>query len=159
MPEAVLAHAAQRGSRVHAICAAMAQGLWVPSVPEECAGYVESFRKWLPVVEEVVAVEVELVDENLGFLGHPDLIVRMRGDRGLSLTDLKTPAGVSPLWKCQLAAYKHLAEVNGYPISRVFSLRLSPTGAAPKLDEYRDSPRDLAAFLSALNAYRYFKAA
>ena len=149
--------AAARGTMVHRICAAIILGLWVMHIPDECLGYVDSFRLWLPAVADVVLVEAELIDDELGFLGHPDLIVRMKGDSGLSVCDLKTPVVLNRLWKAQLAAYRHLAEHNGYgPIERVFSLRLSPEGRMPKLDEYFSVNNDFAAFLSALNAYRYF---
>lgn len=152
-----LENAAARGSRVHSICAAIAQDLWVPEIPDECAGYIESFRGWFEYVDEVVGVEVELKDLDLGFVGHLDLMLKLRGDFDLSITDLKTPVTKHPLWKAQLAAYKHLAEKAGYKIKRVFSLRLSPEGKAPKVEEYLDSAQDLRAFLAALTAYRYFK--
>ncbi|MBW1713854.1 MAG: hypothetical protein JRJ59_11970 [Deltaproteobacteria bacterium] len=156
----VLDNAARRGRQVHAICSAIVQGLWVPEIPEDCAGYVESFRRWLPVVEKVIFCEKRLADEALGFKGKPDLGVVIKGDKMISIPDLKTPAVKSPLWKAQLAAYKHLVEHNGYgPVGRVFSLRLKKDGGRPILDEYFGSPQDFAAFLSALNAYRCFKAA
>ncbi len=160
VPEDVLAHAAARGTRVHAACAAILEGLWAPPPEPEWAGYVESFRAWLPVVAEVVLVEAELVDEAIGYCGHPDLICRLRGDRGLTVVDLKTPAVKSKLWAAQLAAYKRLAEANGHaPIDRVGTLRLKANGSPPIFDEFQHSERDFAAFLSALNAYRWFRAA
>lgn len=158
IPPDVLAAAAERGTRVHGLCAAVAQRLWIPSVPDECRGYVDSFRSWFPVVVEVVAAEVELVDEVLGFKGHPDLIVRIEGDEGLTVVDLKTPVSTHTTWKAQLAAYHHLAEHNGHTlIIRNISLRLSWEGRPPQVDEYLHQERDFAAFLSALNAWRYFK--
>lgn len=152
----VLAHASARGTKVHAACAALCLGLWVPAVEEEVAPFVWSFHKWFPVVEEVVAVEVELIDQALGFCGHPDLICRFRGDRGLSLIDFKTPASKSPLWRAQLSAYKHLSVRAGYAVRRVGSLRLKRDGGMPIFDEYQDSATDLAGFLAALNAHKYF---
>lgn len=158
----VLAHAAERGTRVHQACAAIARGLWTVPPDDECRGYVQSFRGWFEqAVDEVVLVEAELVDEALGFKGHPDLICRIRGDERPSLIDLKTPATKNRLWRAQLAAYRHLARIHGYDVDRTASLRLKKDGGHPIFDEYdpRESSQDFAAFLSALNAYRCFKAA
>ncbi len=153
----VLENAARRGTDVHRICGCIAQGVWFPEIPQDCAGFIESFRGWFPVVEEVVLSEGELSDAALGYCGHPDLICRIRGDRALTLIDFKTPATKSPLWRAQLAAYKHLAVVNGYEVERVGSLRLKRDGKAPIFDEYTGgSAMDLAGFVAALNCHRYF---
>lgn len=152
----VLENAARRGTAVHRICGCITQGLWFPEIPEDCTGFVESFRSWFPVVEEVVLSEGELADTALGYCGHPDLICRIRGDRTLALIDFKTPASKNPLWRAQLAAYKRLAVVNGYEVARVGSLRLKKDGGRPIFDEYTDSATDLAGFVAALNAHRYF---
>ncbi len=153
----VLAHAAERGTKVHQACAAIVQGLWVPDLDEEVAGYVESFKLWFPVVEEVVLSEEELVDPDLGFKGHPDLICRIRGDSRLTLIDFKTPLAKGPLWRTQLSAYRHLAHVSKYDVERIASLRLKASGKRPILDEYTHAGGDLQAFLGALTAYRFFK--
>ena len=156
IPEEVLANAARRGTDVHRICGCIAQGLWFPAIPEDCTLFVESFRRWFPVVEIVVLSEGELADTRLGYCGHPDLICRIRGDKALTLIDFKTPASKSPLWRAQLAAYKHLAREAGHDVQRVGSLRLKRDGGHPIFDEYTDNATDLAGFVAALNAHRYF---
>ena len=154
----VLANAAERGTAAHRICAALVQGLWVPSIPDDCRGYIESFRLWTPYIEETVLVEKELVDDKLGYQGRPDWIGRIRGDKTLTVLDWKTSLAKGRLWQAQLAAYGHLAEVGlDRPIGRLASLRLKSDGKKPILDDYRRDPHDMAAFASALNAYRYFK--
>jgi len=153
----VLAHAAERGTRVHRACAAIVQGLWIPSLDDEAAGYVRSFETWFPVVEEVVLSEEELVDPDLGFRGHPDLICRIKGDQRLTLIDFKTPVTKQPLWRAQLSAYRHLAHRESYDVERIASLRLKADGKRPILDEYTHAGGDLQAFLGALTAYRFFK--
>jgi hypothetical protein len=159
IPPNVLQAASERGTAVHKICALKIQGLW-HSVPPELAGYVKSFDDWARVVSDVILVEPEMEDAALGYCGHPDLLVRIKGDSGLSLVDLKTPAACMPTWRPQLAAYRGLARINGYEISRVFSLRLAKDGGRAKVDEYTGTVgQDMAGFLSALNAYRYFKGA
>jgi hypothetical protein len=158
IPPHILAQASERGSRVHGICAARVQGLWHPPVGDDLAGYIRSFDAWALVVADLVLAEAELVDAALGYAGHPDLILRVHGDEGLSLVDLKTPVALHWVWRAQLAAYRNLAEVNGHQISRVFSLRLAKDGGQAKLDEYTGTTRaDFAGFIAALNAYRYFK--
>lgn len=157
VPADVLEIAANRGTDVHRICAALSLGLWPGDIPDDCAGYVESFRAWLPFVSKVILVECHLEDRALGYCGHPDIIAIMRGDTEPAIVDLKTPASKSRLWRVQLAAYLNLGRVNGHPINRVFSLRLRRDGARPIVDEYRDSALDFKAFLNALSAWRYFK--
>ena len=155
----VLEAAAERGSMVHRACGAIAKGVWAPPVPEEYAGYVQSFSIWLRMaVEDVILVEPELVHPVYGYCGHPDLIVRIKGDEGFTLPDLKTPVATSPTWPPQLAGYKELAEANGYPIQRILSVRLRKSGTMPVIDEYTGSLNSaLAVFLSCLTAWKYFK--
>jgi hypothetical protein len=158
VPPAVLANAARRGSRVHAICSAHLQGLWIPEIPEDCRGYVDSFLSWAPMIEEVVLVEAELADPDLGFCGHPDLVALLKGDHILSIIDWKTPLNKGRLWRAQMAAYRHLARKAGIPAERVMTVRLRKEGGRPLVDEYTELAPDLAAFCSALNAFRFFHA-
>ena len=160
----VLETAAARGTEVHAICAAIAQGTWVPSVPPDCAPYVLSFQQWFEAnVKDVLMVEEELIDVVHGFLGHPDMALILLDDTRW-LVDLKTPVTKNKLWSAQLAAYRHLAmegkRADGtsasLQVDRVASLRLSPKGRPPILDEYQNSALDFGAFLAALSAWRYF---
>lgn len=159
VPEDVLRNAALRGTAVHQACAAIAQGLWVPSLPDDAAPYVQSFKAWLPLVDTFYAVEQEITDPTYGYVGHPDLIVRLNGEEFARVVDLKTPVTKNRLWAAQIAAYNNLATQilpGGLPIKRSGTLRLSPHGKLPKYDEYRDSAQDFHAFLCALTAYKYF---
>ena len=163
IPEDRLAAAAERGSTVHRICACIAEGLpYYGEIPPDCAGYVASFQQWMEYVDEVYAVEERLFDRDLGYHGQPDLVVRMRGDSAPCVPDLKTPVTVQRVWCGQMAGYKALVNKNldalglPRPAERVFSLRLDPKGGRAKPKEYTDDTRDLAAFMSALTAYRYF---
>jgi len=156
IPEGVLSAATARGSDVHRICAMIARGLWVKDIPEECRGYVESYRHWLDrAVDEVLAIEEELRDENYGYVAHPDLIVRMKDIRSVTVIDLKTPVALRRTWQAQLSAYLHVA-ARRYEAMRAGSLRLDPKGGIAKMEWYQDSKRDFAVFLSALNTFRYF---
>jgi len=70
----ILAAAAARGSRVHAACAAHVNGLWADCfLLQEEKGYFKSFLDWSSrAVSEFRAVEMELADPKLGYMGHPD---------------------------------------------------------------------------------------
>jgi len=162
----VLQTASLRGTEVHSICAALAQDIWVPSIPSDCAGFVLSFQGWFENnVKRVLLVEEELIDEVYGFLGHPDFIVVMI-DGALTLVDLKTPAAKNKLWSLQLACYRHLAKEGrkadgtkaNFSVDRVGSLRLKSNGSPPIFDEYTNSAMDFSAFLAALSAWRYINA-
>lgn len=153
--------AANRGTEVHRICAAIAKGLWWASeIPEGQRGYIQSFERWFDVaVDQVIFVEERLDCTCYGYYGHPDLIAVLRGDLGATVIDLKTPITEGAVWRGQVAAYRHLAECSGLglPIERQVSLMLSPKGKSAKFKEYTANKEDLAAFLAALTAYRYFK--
>lgn len=160
VPPDVLEAAADRGSKVHAICAGIALGEWVPKPPPELSGYVNSFRHWFQYVDQVWLVEEELVDQTYGFMGHPDLAVSLIGDDDfIRVVDLKTPATKTPTWAAQIAAYNNLVSraFPGRAIRRSGTLRLRKDGRPPIFDEYQESARDLLAFLSALTAWKYFK--
>jgi hypothetical protein len=153
-----LEYAANRGTEVHNLLAAHAQGIWIPDMTEDCRGYYASFLKWWPMVQEIVFVEKELVSTEHGFKGHPDLCAIVKGDYGnASIIDYKTPLLPSKTWAGQCAAYLHLARENGYNVDRCGTLRLDPFGKTPKMDWYNEDGRDWFAFLSALYAVRYFK--
>lgn len=157
VPPEVLANAADRGVRVHQACSTLIQGLWFSEPPEDIYGYVESFANWVDTADPIcVAAEVELVDISLGFCGHPDLICLIGPD--VIVIDLKTPASPAASWRLQLAAYHHLANINGYAVNRTATLRLSKDGKPAKFDEFTATTNtDFAVFLNCLSAYRYFK--
>jgi len=159
VPQAVLEHAAARGTQVHAACAAHARGLFVMDLDQEVQPYLQSFTQWFDyAVSEVVAVEKELTHP-LGFVGHPDLIVNIKGDKYPSVVDIKTPQTTSKLWQAQLSAYLNCAQQHGIPADRAFSLRLKPDGGFPIINEYISQPEDYAAFLNAFYAHKYFREA
>jgi len=156
IPQYRLEEAIPRGNEVHRFSTETAKGEWYPK-PVLYEGYCDSFLWWFErCVAEVFLVEKELVDGTLGFLGHPDLLVRLVWNKRPSIVDLKTPATKQKAWRMQIAAYTHLAMVNGYPdLDPGGSLRLQADGRSPRFDEYQHKHMDFAAFLSALNVYRF----
>lgn len=156
VPSGTLAAAADRGTRVHGICAAIARGLWVPPVPDEYSAYIASFRRWIKnQVVEVILCEERLVDDDLVFSGQIDLLVRLQGG-DIALVDLKTPVSLQKAWRVQLAAYYRLCCRNGFKPDRVGSLRLSPDGGTARMEWYEETASDLNVFLQALNVDRFF---
>ena len=158
IPEWKLEAAKVRGKKVHAACGSYALGVWVAPLLEEYQGYYESFLGWFDnFVDTVFFVELRLVCDMYHFTGRIDLAVRLIDQKDMVI-DLKTPLAESPTWKGQLAAYLHLANTQeGGNYDGCMSLQLSPHGRPAKAIVYQYSDNDFAAFLSALNAYRYFK--
>jgi len=155
----VLERAAERGSRIHAACAAHVQGLWADCYlwPEE-KGYFKSFLDWSNrAAPEFHAIEIELTDTNLGYMGHPDAIIKMSVDNELTVIDYKTPATISKTWLPQIAAYAHLARVNGFDVRKGFVIRLRKDGGEAIATQVDIDGEPWAAFMNALGAYRYFK--
>jgi hypothetical protein len=155
----VLQRAANRGSRVHAACAIYAKGLWA-----DCALYpgdgpfFDSFMKWSDMAApEFVSVEEAFADPLLGYMGHPDAVVYIPGDQGLTIVDYKTPMSISRTWHPQIAAYAHLARKYGYDVRRGLAVRLRRNGGLAIATEIDIDGEPWAAFLNALGAYRYFK--
>jgi hypothetical protein len=155
----VLAAAAERGSRVHAACAAHARGLWADCFLRlEDKGFFKSFLGWAErAVTEFMAIETELVNAKLGYMGHPDAIVRIYGESRLTVIDYKTPMSISRSWHPQIAAYAKLGKEQGYDIRRGLAVRLRKNGGQAITTEIDIDGEPWAAFLNALGAYRYFK--
>ena len=159
IPPEVLERACTRGTDFHRLAALHARSLWVDEIPESCEGFFRSFVGWYAnFVKEAILVEHTFVHPTLGFTGTPDAIVRVKGDEGLTLLDWKTPAALSKSWRLQVAAYSYLAEVNGYPISRVATLQPRSDGGRAKFQGYTKSlTPDYAIFLSGLNVFKFFE--
>lgn len=159
IPPAVMEAAKQRGNRLHAAAAAKLTGTFQvkPLLPED-AGYWASLEDWInSMVDHVYDVEPELVDERLGFIGHPDLICKVNGKH--YVIDWKTPAQESKSWRVQLSAYCHLADSNYRHHAHTWSgmvVQPHPEGKLAKGTPYQRNPADWAVFISCLNAYRFF---
>jgi hypothetical protein len=160
IPPDTLAAAQDRGNAFHEFAAAYAAKLWIPEVPETIFGFCVSFTKWFDkFVVETLAVEQRLHHPTLYYEGTPDWIGVVKGDTGLTLIDWKTPLFASKSWRLQLAAYKMLAEKNGFAIARVASLQPRRDGKPAKFIDYpRSLTRDMAFFMRVLDVWRYFDA-
>jgi len=148
---AVLAHAAERGTKVHKICEGIASGLGEYGVDDETRGYVESFKKWWALGISVVSMEERFWDDQLRITGQVDFIIETPD--GLAIVDLKTSSRPSKTWEAQGSAYAYLAKRAGYPIRKIYFLHLSKLGKVPKIIDY---PVDDGFFLSILRVFRHF---
>lgn len=147
----IVAHAAERGTKVHQICEAIMGDLGEIGVDEETRPYVESFKKWWEIGWSVVAMEKRFWDDELAITGQLDLIIQT--DQGLAIVDIKTSYKPSKTWKLQGSAYAYLARKAGYDVKRLYFLHLDRKGRMPKLIEYEI---DEGFFLSVLSVYLYF---
>lgn len=151
----VLANACERGTKVHAICKALVNGYFVPSIDEECRPYIDSFLLWKDV-NKFVALETEkrYYDDELKFSGQIDMLVKQDGRT--ILYDIKTSATKSPSWPVQLAAYAHLIGVKGPKVDAVGILQLKKTGKKPTVLMYEDLDEYQTIFSALLLNYNYF---
>jgi len=155
----VLANAADRGTRVHQACAAIAQDLFYRA-EDDTAGYIESFKRAAALVDSFIFIEREFVSKTWGYMGHPDMMVRYKGEASFTLWDLKTPRSHQPTWNAQIAAYVAMVEeTTKADIGRCGCLRLNPDGGNPIFDEINpvEKIRAWEAFIGSLKAWQYFK--
>lgn len=116
--------AAATGTDVHALAENLNRGMSV-IVPEDIAGFVDAYRKWLADFSpRILAAEEMLVGD--GYAGTLDLIAEIAGE--VWLLDIKTAKGVYADTALQLAAYGH---------ARYIGRPGDPTKyAIPKIDQY-----------------------
>lgn len=169
VPMEVLVHAQERGTKVHGYAAASLKGLFLPEIDDECGAYLESFLEWKEAARpKPKIIEERFYDDDLKFSGQADLICTVGNGKDLVLVDLKTSANPSKAWPIQLAAYKHLAEVNGLNIQRALVVQPKVTKkkdahgkivfvpGKPKVYEFDDLDAYWEVFSSALICYNYF---
>jgi len=162
IPYDILEEAARIGTETHRFCLG-----WVASEgtlfgPDpEIAGYVDRFIEWYEMsVEEVFridgkpAVEVEVRMDD--WIGHIDLIAKMKGDRTFSIIDLKRTVLVSKSVGLQLAGYQIAAEKTfKRRFKRRFALHIPKEGPC-EAKEF-ENRADRIHFLNSVQLYKYLK--
>jgi hypothetical protein len=148
--------ACERGSVLHRAFACHALGLWFPGLPQEYQGYIYSFIKWFSqTVEETLAVEEEMVCEQYGFMGHPDWVGVIRGDKAPSLIDWKTGQAKLKGHRLQVAAYHHLSKK--YGVKRVLLVHPKADGGRASVVGHTGTlAQDFAVFLNILTGFKFF---
>lgn len=128
IPIDTLANAAIRGTKVHDYCTTYVKGLWLPDMELEYTPYVQAFIKWYEEnVHQTLYTNTRLYDDEKKFTGEFDMIVVLKESKEIAMLDLKTSANVSRSWPIQLAAYKHLCELNGYQPEAYINVHLKKT--------------------------------
>lgn len=154
----VLAKAADRGTRVHALCGGYARKLWLPDIDEDCLPYFNSFKLWCDEnVKSVILTEERLYDDDLKFTGQIDMLVETKSG-SLALIDLKTSATESKSWPLQLAAYAHLSDYNHLRRNESLIIKLKKTGCKAKEIAYTPDQitKHWNLFKGAIDLYAYF---
>jgi len=157
----VLHKACERGTKVHRYCELHMLDEYFPEPDKELAGYVESFKKWYDtMVSELISTEERYYDTKLKITGAIDIVAVLKGDRHPTIIDIKTPALAGKTWRLQLAAYKHLyniQESSSIPAERCLSLRVDKEGKKAKINEYTsDYDLNIYLYMAALKLHRYF---
>jgi len=151
--------AADRGTRVHKLCEAYAQDLFVEDCDEDCKNYFDSFKAWFDeMVVQVISTEQRLNSPHYRLSGCVDLVCVLKGDREATLVDIKTPKESSNSWTLQTAAYRILLrEVGGLEVDRRTCLMLPRYGIEIKVIDYEEHEEHERLFLNLLEAYRFFE--
>lgn len=148
----IVAHAAERGTRVHRICESIVSGFGEYGVDDETRGYVESFKQWYASGMDIVGMERRFWDDEFHLTGQVDFIIR-EPDQSITIADLKTSYRPSKTWRAQGCAYAYLAKKAGFDVKRIIFVHLNKHGQYPKLHEY---PVDDSFFFNIYNTYMHF---
>lgn len=158
VPQDILKNAAARGTQIHAICAGLAKGAWIPdgAIKEEHLPYVESFRAWSEKeVETYDIIETRFIDDELGYTGQVDFVIKAR-DGNVYLVDIKTSSKPNKTHPVQMAAYKTLLAKSKIDIKGAFLVYLSKESEYPQVQYLENMEHEQAVFMSALHCYNYF---
>lgn len=153
----VLLRAAERGTRVHSICAGISKDNWIPDsmIEEECLGFVNSFKKWVQNdVKEFIVTEQRYYDGYLGFTGQVDYVV-LGYDNERYLIDIKTTSRPHKLYPLQMAAYEYLLRRNAMRVKGTKLVYLNRNGEYPCVHYLEDMSEELSVFMGALDVWKY----
>lgn len=146
----VLQKAAERGTKIHAICDALIDDMGIDYIEPQFEGYIESFNKWRIGKKFINKIPRLYCDEYL-ITGELDQLYE--DTEGLVLVDFKTPQSESKTWSLQGSAYAHLCKKNGYNIVRIEFIQLLKNGQIAKTFVYKEN---FEMFLKCLEVYRFF---
>jgi hypothetical protein len=158
VPKNILERAAIRGTSVHAICAALAKGAFVPDgmIGEDLLGYVQSFQKWCEIqVESFLVVEKRYQCDDMQFTGQVDYVVLAK-DQKLYLADIKTGSQPQKTYPVQMAAYEYLVQKHKIQVEGAMLVYLSKLGDFPDIELFEDLSTERNVFWGALTCWNYF---
>lgn len=158
IPVKVLDGAAARGTSVHAICAAIAKGEWIPEsmIDPELRGYVESFKLWsLANVDKFNVIEKRFAHSWLEYTGQVDFVVVNTLGQSY-LVDIKTGKTPQKTFPLQMAAYKELLAQHNITVIGAVLVYLDKDGKYPKVQIINDLTEQFYVFECALTCWKYF---
>jgi len=150
-----------RGTAIHACCANHLQGLYFPKLVPKYQEYIDSFKIWADEnVEDVILVEKRLKDEDLGYCGKLDAVLRLKDHEKLCVVDFKTGKALQKSWILSIAAYASLeAKCEDLAIDAYdcISVRLRCKQKPPLAHVYTGNKENFDIFKGALKTYQFFK--
>lgn len=158
VPSEILDKAATRGTTVHALCAGIAKGAWIPDgmIDPNLRGYINSFQKWAQAqVKKFSIVEKRFADPTLNYTGQLDFVVEGT-DGELYLVDIKTSASPQKTFPVQMAAYNNLLKINGVYVKGAILVYLKKDGEFPEVYLLEDLVQEWSVFVAALECWNYF---
>lgn len=158
VPIHILDRAAARGVSVHAICAGISKGAWIPDgmIGQEHIGYVNSFKQWAKAqVSEFVIIEKRYADDEKKYTGQLDSVI-LAVDKELYLVDLKTSSRKNKTYRIQMAAYHLLLKKHNVKVKGAMIVYLDKDGEFPDIDLLEDMSEEERVFESALHCWHYF---
>ncbi len=154
IPKNVLESAQDRGIQVHAICDGIIKDLATEADADEVLkGYVKSFMYWLKDYQPDVLTPDRFYDDELRLTGMCDCLIA-KDDGTYTLIDFKTSAREGKGWALQGSAYKHMALIAGYNVTKIQFVKLCKIGNVPLVYTYEDN---WDTFKKCLDVYRYFE--
>lgn len=159
VPKQILDNAAARGTTVHALCAGIAKGAWLPDgmIGAEYLGYVNSFKQWMQAqVVSFDIIETRYLDEDLGYSGQLDFVITGSDGRKY-LVDLKTSSKPQKTYPIQMAAYDRLLKKHGILVEGAMIVYLNKNGEFPDIDFLPNMDNEFHIFSCALDCWNYFK--
>ena len=150
-----------RGSAVHACAANYLQGLYFPKLSPKYQGYIDSFKIWADEnIEDVILVEKRLIDEDLGYTGKLDCVLRLKNHEKPCVVDWKTSKALYKSWILSIAAYAALeakcedSDISAYDC---ISVRLRCEQKPPLAHVYSGHQENFNMFKGMLKTFQFFK--
>ncbi len=156
VPQAALDHAAQRGTDLHALCQDYLMALEgvceMPNVPLLYEEPYAAFVLWARQHQlRPVTIEEPSVSTKYGYRGTPDALVILNGKP--TVLDLKFTASIIRTNRVQVQAYRRLDKYE--EATQAVLLHINPVTGVLKHHLVPNSPHDWAAFLNALNVWKW----
>jgi len=125
IPIETLVNASIRGKAVHSYCTTYMRKLFMPEIEPAYLPYVDAFIYWFDRnVVKVLDTSRRFYDDTLKFSGEFDAVVILKDSDLPTLIDIKATAAKSKTWPLQLAAYRHLCQLNNFTVHRAMNIHL-----------------------------------